>query len=74
MKFNQHRFLAVVHPAAAAPSLAAGRPPRRAVRGAVLMMGGGVVGLDGCDRLFSVHLFRTLPVGYILRCLLVFVL
>merc|ERR1719160_1814774 len=27
--------------------------------------------LDGCDRLFSLHLFRTLPVGYIHGCLLV---
>ena len=33
-----------------------------------------VMNLDGCDRLFSLHLFRTLPVGYILGCLLVCVL
>ena len=29
---------------------------------------------DGCDRLFSLQLFRTLPVGKILGCLLVCVL
>ena len=27
--------------------------------------------LDGCDRLFSLQYFRTLPVGYILGCILV---
>ena len=27
--------------------------------------------LDGCDRLFSSNLLRTLPVGYIPGCLLV---
>ena len=30
--------------------------------------------LDNCDCLFSLQLFRTLPVGYILGCLLVCVL
>ena len=33
-----------------------------------------VMNLDGCDRLFSLHLFRTLPFGEILGCLLVRVL
>ena len=27
--------------------------------------------LDGCDRLLSFQYFRTLPVGYILGCLLI---
>ena len=30
-----------------------------------------VLNLDGCDPLFSLHLFRTLPVGYIPGFLLV---
>ena len=29
-----------------------------------------VLNLDGCERLFSLHLFRTLPVGYIPGCIL----